>query len=34
MLKPSEWCERMLEKTGNADYLELYNQWKEREDNG
>ncbi|WNT48096.1 hypothetical protein SPLA4_PHROGS00035 [Salmonella phage SPLA4] len=30
MEKPSEWCERMFEKTGNADYLELYNQWKER----
>lgn len=30
MLKPSEWAERMFEKTGNADYLELYNQWKER----
>ncbi|ACF15739.1 hypothetical protein BSP161_0037 [Salmonella phage BSP161] len=30
MLKPSEWCERMFEKTGNTDYLELYNHWKER----
>ncbi|UVX33552.1 MAG: hypothetical protein [Bacteriophage sp.] len=28
--KPSEWAERMFEKTGNTDYLELYNQWKER----
>ena len=27
---PSEWCEFMFEKTGNTDYLELYNQWKER----
>ncbi|QZI79716.1 hypothetical protein 101136BS1_031 [Escherichia phage vB_EcoP-101136BS1] len=27
---PSEWCEMMFEKTGNTDYLELYNQWKER----
>ncbi|QQO91383.1 hypothetical protein ORF041 [Yersinia phage PYps49T] len=30
MVKPSEWCERMFEKTGNADYLELYNLWKGR----
>lgn len=30
MLKPSEWCERKFEETGNVDYLELYNQWKER----
>ncbi|QEM41237.1 hypothetical protein [Salmonella phage DS_BP2] len=30
MLKPSEWCERMFEKTGNTDYLELYNLWKGR----
>lgn len=30
ILKPSEWCERMFEKTGNADYLELYNLWKGR----
>lgn len=27
---PSKWCEMMFEKTGNTDYLELYNQWKER----
>lgn len=30
MVKPSEWSERMFEKTGNADYLELYNLWKGR----
>lgn len=28
MEKPSEWCERMFEKTGNVDYLEMYNYWK------
>lgn len=27
---PSEWAERKFEETGNNDYLELYNQWKER----
>lgn len=27
---PSEWAERKFEETGNTDYLELYNQWKER----
>lgn len=25
---PSEWCEFMFEKTGNVDYLEMYNLWK------
>ena len=30
MVKPSEWCERMFEKTGNTDYLEMYNYWKEK----
>ena len=30
----SEWAERKFNETGNTDYLELYNQWKEREDNG
>lgn len=29
-MTPSEWCERKFEETGNVDYLELYNQWKER----
>lgn len=29
-LKPSEWCERMFELTGDINYLTLYNQWKER----
>lgn len=33
MLKPSEWCERKFNETGNTDYLEMYNLWKEREDN-
>ncbi len=30
MLKPSEWCREMYEKTLNPDYITLYNQWKER----
>lgn len=30
MLKPSEWCEKKFNETGNADYLELYNLWKGR----
>lgn len=30
MLKPSEWCEAMYSRTGNTDYLELYNLWKGR----
>lgn len=27
---PSEWAERKFEDTGNVDYLQLYNLWKER----
>lgn len=30
MIKPSEWCLEMYEKTLNQDYITLYNQWKER----
>ncbi len=30
MEKPSEWCEHKFEETGNVDYLQLYNLWKER----
>lgn len=30
MEKPSEWCERKFEETGNVDYLHLYSLWKER----
>ncbi|ACF15691.1 gp1.8 [Yersinia phage Yep-phi] len=30
MLKPSEWCERKFNETGNVDYLEMYNLWKGR----
>lgn len=29
-MQPSEWCEMMFESTGNTDYLEMYNLWKER----
>lgn len=29
-MTPSEWCEMMLEMTGNTDYLEMYNLWKGR----
>lgn len=29
-MTPSEWCEMMFEKTGNTDYLEMYNLWKGR----
>lgn len=29
-MKPSEWAERKFEETGNADYLVMYNLWKER----
>ncbi len=27
---PSEWCEMMFEKTGDTNYLEMYNLWKGR----
>lgn len=30
MVKPSEWCREMYEKTLNLDYITLHNQWKER----
>lgn len=30
VMMPSEWCERKFEETGNVDYLQLYNLWKER----
>lgn len=29
-IMPSEWAERKFEETGNVDYLQLYNLWKER----
>lgn len=29
-MTPSEWCEMMFERTGNTDYLEMYNLWKEK----
>lgn len=29
-MTPSEWCEMMFERTGNTDYLEMYNPWKEK----
>lgn len=29
-MTPSEWCEMMFEKTGDATYLEMYNLWKGR----
>lgn len=29
-MTPSEWCERKFEETGNIDYLEMYNLWKQR----
>lgn len=30
ILKPSEWCERKFNETGNTDYLEMHNLWKGR----
>lgn len=27
---PSEWAERMFERTGDVNYLEMYNLWKGR----
>lgn len=30
MVKPSDWCRDMYEKTLNPDYIALYNHWKER----
>lgn len=29
-LKPSDWCEKMFERTGDTNYLSMYNTWKER----
>lgn len=30
IMKPSEWCEKMFERTGDHNYLAMYNMWKER----
>lgn len=29
-LQPSDWCEMMFEKTGDVNYLAMYNLWKEK----
>lgn len=29
-MKPSEWCEMMFERTGDVNYLTMYNHWKEK----
>lgn len=29
-MTPSEWCEKKFEETGDTNYLEMYNHWKEK----